>query len=170
MASSYPGAIRQEGILAPAAKSRKGKFSKIYHEHRHRIYSLAFWMTGSEPAAEQMAANTFLRAFSSADTPRAEQIDQAFLTEARELAPLGRLTLRAADTREASGLRGNMKRVHLERAVIELPATEKLIFLLHDVESYDHARIARLLGICEDESRLGLHQARLRIRELVAQM
>ncbi|HMF89193.1 MAG TPA: RNA polymerase sigma factor [Candidatus Angelobacter sp.] len=170
MAGSFPEAIRQAGILASAAKGRRAIFSKIYREHRHRIYSLAFWMTGSEPAAEQMAASTFLRAFSSADEPRAEQIDQAFLAEVRELAPLQGLTLRAAAAQEARGFRCNMKRVHLESAVIKLPATEKLIFLLHDVEGYEHARIARLLGVREDESRFGLHQARLRIRELVAQM
>jgi DNA-directed RNA polymerase specialized sigma24 family protein len=116
-----------------------------------------------------MAANTFLRAFAHGDRPRADQIDQAFLAEVRELAPLPGLTLRTAagDVKE---LRGNMKRIHLEQAVIALPAMEKLIFLLHDVETYDHARIARLLGIREDESKSGLHQARLRIRELVSQM
>jgi DNA-directed RNA polymerase specialized sigma24 family protein len=58
----------------------------------------------------------------------------------------------------------------LERAVVQLPATEKLIFLLHDVESYEHERIAKLLGITTDESKFGLHQARLRVRELVARM
>jgi DNA-directed RNA polymerase specialized sigma24 family protein len=36
------------------------------------------------------------------------------------------------------------------------------------VESYDHARIARTLGLSDEESRLGLHQARLRMRELLA--
>jgi RNA polymerase sigma-70 factor (ECF subfamily) len=169
MSGSFSGAISQTGILVPAAKKRAARFSKIYNEHRHRVYSLAFWMTGSEPAAEQLAANTFLRAFSSGEAPRAEQIDQAFLAEVREVSPLRGLTLRPAAS-EVKPLRGNMKRVQLEQAVIELPATEKLIFLLHDVESYDHERIARLLGIREDESRFGLHQARLRIRELVAQM
>jgi|SRR5215467_4044613 len=168
MGGSFSGTIRHAGILAPA-KSRRAKFSKIYNEHRHRVYSLAFWVTGAEPAAEQMAASTFLRAFASGDAPRTEQIDQAFLAEVRELSPLRGLTLQAAAA-EARDLRRNMKRVHLEQAVIELPAMEKLIFVLHDVESYEHARIARLLGIREDESRLGLHQARLRIRELVAQM
>ena len=63
-----------------------------------------------------------------------------------------------------------MKRVYLERAVVQLPATEKLIFLLHDVEGYDHQRIAHLLGMDEKESQLGLHQARIRVRELVSQM
>jgi len=65
-------------------------------------------------------------------------------------------------------VRSNTLRVDLEAAVIQLPATEKLIFLMHDVERYDHDRVARLLGITERESRLGLHQARLRVRELLA--
>jgi RNA polymerase sigma-70 factor (ECF subfamily) len=63
-----------------------------------------------------------------------------------------------------------MKRVHLERAVVQLPATEKLIFLFHDVEGYEHLSIARLLGISEDESKLGLHQARVFVREFVSRM
>jgi RNA polymerase sigma-70 factor, ECF subfamily len=170
MASSFPGAINQAGILVPAARSRKTRYSKIYEEHRHRIYSLAFWMTDHELAAEQLAANTFLRAFASADSPKAEQLDQALLAEVRELTPLGGLTLSETIVPEVRSIQGNVKRVDLERAVVQLPATERMIFLLHDVESYDHARISRLLGITEDASRFGLHQARLRIRELVAQM
>ena len=54
--------------------------------------------------------------------------------------------------------------------LIQLPATEKMIFLLHDVEGYNHARIAKLIGLTEDESQNGLHQARLRMRELLAAM
>jgi RNA polymerase sigma-70 factor, ECF subfamily len=53
---------------------------------------------------------------------------------------------------------------------VQLPVTERLIFLLHDVESYEHSRIAKLIGISESESVYGLHQARLRMRELLAAM
>jgi DNA-directed RNA polymerase specialized sigma24 family protein len=42
------------------------------------------------------------------------------------------------------------------------------MFLLHDVEGYEHSRVARLMGVSEEESRLGTHQARLRVRELLA--
>ena len=45
-----------------------------------------------------------------------------------------------------------------------------MIFLLHDVEGYNHARIAKLIGLTENESQNGLHQARLRMRELLAAM
>jgi DNA-directed RNA polymerase specialized sigma24 family protein len=65
------------------------------------------------------------------------------------------------------GLRRNTKRVELELAVVQLPPTERMIFLLHDVERYDHSRISRILGLSEQESAYGLHQARLRLRELL---
>ena len=168
--SSFQGAIENAGVFVPAIGTQTARSSEIYNEHCHRIYSLAFWMTDHELLAEQLAANTFLRAFARASQPQREQIDQAFLAEMRELTPLGTLSLRSNNSGNTESVRGNMKRIHLERAVVGLPATERLIFLLHDVEGYEHQRIAKLLGINEDEARLGLHQARMQIRDVVAQM
>jgi RNA polymerase sigma-70 factor (ECF subfamily) len=54
--------------------------------------------------------------------------------------------------------------------VVQLPSTEKMIFLLHDVEGYEHEKIAHLLGLSVQESQFGLHQARLQMRELVSRM
>jgi RNA polymerase sigma-70 factor (ECF subfamily) len=143
--------------------------SAIYEQNRHRIYSLAFWMTDHELVAEELMTHTFCRAFSRTDAPDAEEIDQALIAELREYMPLGPLTLDCAPCHQVLSVRHNTLRVDLERAVIQLPDTEKMIFLMHDVEGYDHARIARLLGMTEDSSRQGLHQARLRVRELLAQ-
>ena len=168
--SSNLGVMSNLGILVPAVESRTTEYNQIYNENCHRIYSLAFWMTDNELMAEQLAANVFLRAFAFNANPKTEQIDQAFLAEVRELTPVGTLALNCSVSTEIKNIRGNTKRVHLERAVVQLPATEKLIFLLHDVEGYDHQRIAHLLGMEERESQFGLHQARIRVRELVSQM
>ncbi|HWG51499.1 MAG TPA: sigma factor-like helix-turn-helix DNA-binding protein [Candidatus Acidoferrales bacterium] len=169
MASSFQGVLGNLMVLAPAARREKAEYSEIYNEHCHRIYSLAFYLTDNELTAEQVAANTFLRAFSSARKPATEHVDQAFVTEAREFMPIGTLTLNPVASNETTNIRGNVKRVHLERAVVQLPATEKLVFLFHDVEGYQHKRIAALLGLSEEESVLALHNARVQIRELLAQ-
>jgi RNA polymerase sigma-70 factor (ECF subfamily) len=157
------------GILA-AVENRTANYDAVYGEHCHRIYSLAFWMTDNELTAEQLSANTFLRAFASSAEPHTEQIDQAFLAEIRELTTIGTLTLNSNASAETKSVCGNVKRVHLERAVVELPATEKMIFLLHDVEGYTHEKIARLLGLDVKESQFGLHQARLQMREQISRM
>ncbi len=170
MASTFQGVMDNVLIFAPAAQRSKAEYSEIYNAHCHRIYSLAFYITDNEMTAEQLATNTFLRAFAGADRPNTDQIDHAFLAEVREFTPVGVLTLAHSSSAEPRNIRGNIKRVHLERAVVQLPATEKLVFLFHDVEGYDHCRIGRLLGISEGECKLALHQARVQIRELVAEM
>jgi RNA polymerase sigma-70 factor (ECF subfamily) len=127
-------------------------------------------MMDNELTAEQLSSNTFLRAFASSAEPRTEQIDQAFLAEIREITTIGTLTLNSKACAETRNVRGNVKRVHLERAVVQLPSTEKMIFLLHDVEGYEHEKIAHLLGLSVQESQFGLHQARLQMRELISRM
>ena len=153
-----------------AAEYPLRRYADAYVEHRYRVYALAFWMTDSEVEAEQITANVFERAFASGPEPSSDVIDRILLSELREMMPIGFLQPAVTDVRESAAIRGNVKRVHLERAVVQLPPTERLIFLMHDVESYDHSRIARMLGISEFESQDGLHQARLRMRELLANL
>jgi RNA polymerase sigma-70 factor (ECF subfamily) len=154
----------------PAVAGKLTQYEEIYEKNRHRVYSLAFWMTDNELAADELTGNVFKRAFAYYSEPTAELIDRALIAELREIVALGTLTLDCAPATEVASVRRNTKRVHLERAVVQLPATERLIFLMHDVENYDHRRIAGYLGVTEDESRVGLHQARLRMRELLVSM
>lgn len=169
MASIFQGTLSGFATAA-SASSAQLRYDSIYKENCHRIYSLAFWMTGNELTAEQLSANTFLRAFAASQQPAREHIDRAFLKEVRELMPVGTLTLNSTVFPEAESIYGNIKRIHLEQAVLQLPATEKLIFLLHDVEGYEHGKISSLLGLTEEESRRGLHQARLQVRTLISKM
>ncbi len=172
MASTLQNVAISEMTFIPAfATTTKIDRSKsIYEENRHRIYALAFWMTNSELEAEQLLEATFVRAFAGNTTPTAAQIDNALIALLRDEHSIGQLTLNCAPATKVLNVRENTRRVHLELAVVELPATEKLIFLMHDVEGYEHERIARTLGVTSEESKLGLHAARLRIRELVANM
>jgi RNA polymerase sigma-70 factor (ECF subfamily) len=155
-------------LPAVLSQSRVERAREIYEQNRHRVYSLAFWMSDNELAAEELMKQTFRRAFANSDEPSAEDIDRALVDELRTYFDLGALTLNCSPCERVLNVRGNVLRVELERAVIQLPDTEKLMFLMHDVERYDHARIARLLGVTEDESRRGVHQGRLRLRELLA--
>ena len=157
-------------ILPKTAAGNIESYQKAYEANRNRVYSFAFWMTDNELAAEELSASTFRRVFAHTETPTEELIDRMLLTEVREITPVGPLTLQCAVSTEVEAIRHNVKRVHLERAVVQLPSTERFIFVMHDGEGYSHERIARTLGVTAQESQSGLHQARLRIRELVADM
>lgn len=172
MASTFQNvAISEYRTFIPAVAQPSVDFQKsIYEQNRHRVYAIAFWMTDSEMQAENLLEATFVRAFAENGIPSEAQIDDALIAKLREDHLIGLLTLQCEEATKVLNIRENTKRVHLELAVVQLPATEKLIFLMHDVEGYDHARVARTLSITVKESQHGLHQARLRMRELVANM
>jgi len=172
MASAYREANFTDFVtyLPAVAEQARARYEEIYEQNRHRVYSLAFWMTDSEIAAEEVLDSTFRRVFATSDAPGPDLIDRSLIASLREFMPLGVLTLNISEVSTVANLRGNVKRVHLERAVVQLPHTERLAFLMHDVERYEHDRIARLLGINEEESQFAVHQARLRMRELLAEM
>ena len=150
-----------ETVLAPTQRH------DIFERNRHRVYALAFWMTGNELPAEDLLIDVFRTAFLASGNPSADDVDRALVAELVKMFEIPLFTLDCAPSNKVRNIRENMLRTDLEAAVIQLPATEKLIFLMHDVERYAHDRIARLLGITERESRLGLHQGRLRLRELL---
>ncbi len=152
----------------PAVASRAEAFKAIYQEHQNRIYNLAFYSTDNELLAASLSSRVFANTFATHATPSAEVLDRALITELRQEHQIGTLTLDEPVCEETSNARRNVKRAVLERAVVSLPVTERIIFLLHDVEGYDHSRIARTLDINTDESKRGLHQARLAVRRLVA--
>lgn len=141
---------------------------EIFERNRHRVYAVAFWMTGNELAAEDLMSDAFRAAFLATPNPRVEDIDQSLVGELKKTFDIPVFTLDCAPSHEVRNVRSNILRTDLELAVIELPATEKLVFLMHDLEGYDHDRVARMLGITDRESRLAVHQARLRLRELLA--
>jgi len=172
MANTYQDAKLDAlaSFLSTDATANLEAMQEVFEQSRHHIYSLSFWMTDNELSAEELMGAAFRRAFSASDAPSAEAIDAALISELREEMPIGPMTLDCAICSEIKNVRENTLRVHLERAVVQLPATERMIFLLHDVEGYNHARIAKLIGLTEDESQNGLHQARLRMRELLAAM
>ena len=167
MASIFQEAKLSQLVVLHRAEARAANYQDLYEDNRDRVYSLAFWMTYNELAAEELTTAAFCRAFAN-PAPNSEVIDRALVSELREIAPLGSLSLMCRPAADVLNVRRNVKRPDLERAVVSLPATERLIFLLHDVESYDHSRIARTLGITEAESRNGLVQSRLRMREVLA--
>jgi RNA polymerase sigma-70 factor (ECF subfamily) len=64
-------------------------------------------------------------------------------------------------------LTGCVDRIALARAIKELPDGYRTIFLLHEVEGYEHQEIAELLDCSVGNSKSQLHKAKLRIRELL---
>ena len=141
----------------------------VFESHKHHIFSVAYYMTGNEMEAENILQSTFIRAFrrqpNPSPRPSIQQLDRCLMDELRS-----RLSLAATPAMQPQGvgLGGrNIRRTDLEEALWELPARERLCFLLQDVEGYSADRIAGLLEITESEVKRTVLSARLRIRSLL---
>jgi RNA polymerase sigma-70 factor (ECF subfamily) len=64
-------------------------------------------------------------------------------------------------------LEGSIDRINLRRCVAQLPAGSRAIFVLHDIQGYQHREIAEILGRSVGVSKSQLHKARKRLRELL---
>jgi RNA polymerase sigma-70 factor (ECF subfamily) len=60
-------------------------------------------------------------------------------------------------------------RIALERAIDQLPPGYRLVFVLHDIEGYEHREIAELLGCSPGNTKSQLHKARIKLRKLLLQ-
>jgi RNA polymerase sigma-70 factor (ECF subfamily) len=85
------------------------------------------------------------------------------MDEAMEPAPEGSPG-RSFGSRDLT-LSGSIDRLVLERAVGDLPAGYRLVFVLHDIEGYEHHEIASMLDCSIGNSKSQLHKARLKLRD-----
>ena len=59
-------------------------------------------------------------------------------------------------------------RIALDNAIAQLPRGYRTVFVLHDVEGYEHEEIGRMLGISDGTVRWHLHTARATLRAALA--
>jgi RNA polymerase sigma factor (sigma-70 family) len=170
------GIGHDNSIKVVASRQAKDQMSHVqrdvYDSHRHRVFALAFYMTGNELEAEDILTGTFITAFRRESMPQAEHVDSALIGELRQRFPLS-VNEAPADLKTVSNANAdlagkNVRRTDLEEAIQMLPATERLLFLLRDVEGYSPAAISQLLDMPESKVQRGLFSARIRLRGALA--
>jgi RNA polymerase sigma-70 factor (ECF subfamily) len=151
-----------------APQSLEERQRDIYDSHRHRVFSVSYYMTGSELEAEELLRGTFIRAFLQEDEPDSTVIDGALITQLRDDRILLQETPQPAPTAGYLPPRNNILRTELEEAIRYLPSNERLTFLLMDVEGYPASRVAELLKMSHAEVLRTALTARMRLRAELA--
>lgn len=160
-------------------------FEFLYRTHQRRVYSLCLRMTGNVTAAENQTQDTFVQVFRKICTFRHEAAFSTWLYRTAMNVVLMHfrkktLTLvpfedtfenddapRHDPGEEDESLTGLIDRLDLTRAIGGLPRGYRAIFLLHDVEGYEHNEIAAMLGCTIGNSKSQLYRARIRLRNLL---
>ena len=163
-------------------------FEHLYQLHGRRVYALCLRMVGNPSDAEDLMQEAFLQLFRKIGTFRGESAFSTWLHRMTVNVVLMRLrkkTLPAASLEETTEpdeetggprkdigapdlrLSGAVDRVNLERSIEKLPPGYRTVFVLHDVQGFEHNEIAGIMGCSVGNSKSQLHKARTRLRELL---
>jgi RNA polymerase sigma-70 factor (ECF subfamily) len=180
--SSAPGSWVDEARLI--ARVRQGDAvaeRQLYQAHVDRTYRLAYRLTGDEDLAQEFTQETFIRAFDRIGQFRGEA---AFGTWLRAIATsviynglrkIKRFRQREFTLEEADGLGGSVRAAEpdlkqkLARAIEDLPAKYRMVFVMHDVEGYTHEEISSAMGTQVGTSKAQLSRARAKLRESLSE-
>jgi len=163
-------------------------FEDLYDRHRRRVYSLCLRMTANTAEAEDLTQEAFLQLFRKIATFRGESAFSTWLHRMSVNVVLMHLRKKSLpvvsleETTQAGGdedtpkrdfgaedlsLAGSIDRLQLQKAVDDLPPGYRTIFVLHDVEGYEHNEIAEMVGCSIGNSKSQLHKARMKLRDLL---
>jgi RNA polymerase sigma-70 factor, ECF subfamily len=190
MNSMSPAATKRSNfdLVKRAQQGDADAFATLFHTHKMRVYSLCLRMTNNAAEAEDLAQDAFLQVFRKLATFRGDSALSTWLYRIavntvlmhfRRKSPCkvsldevrndsnGEKSVRREYGNRDGRLETSVTRVALARAIAELPEGYRAIFLLHEVEGYQHREIAKMLGCSVGTSKSQLHKAKLRIRELL---
>jgi RNA polymerase sigma-70 factor (ECF subfamily) len=152
-------------------------FEELYRQHSTRLFNLAWRMCGTRADAEDLLQEIFLLAYRKLPEFRGDSTVGTWLYRLAMNRCLDHLKNRQTrangatttlDEEVIAGPRGipdgGIKRLDLERAIARLPEGARAVFVLHDVEGFQHHEVATILGISEGTSKSQVHKARLRLR------
>ena len=179
-------AASETPLIARAQRGDEAAFEALFNAHKRRVYSLCLRMTGDATGAEDLAQEALLQLFRKISTFRGES---AFTTWLHRLVVnvvlmhlrkkgLQLVSLDEPDTSQDEPVKrdygendrrllGSIDRIRLTRAIESLPHGYRTVFVLHDVEGYEHNEIAQIMNCSIGNSKSQLHKARLKLRDML---
>ena len=162
-------------------------FQALYDKHKRRVYSLCLRMTANTAEAEDLTQEAFLQLYRKIATFRGESAFSTWLHRLSVnvvLMHLRKKSLPVVSLEETTqggdddtpkkdfgaddlALAGSIDRLQLQKAVEDLPPGYRTIFVLHDVEGYEHNEIATIVGCSIGNSKSQLHKARMKLRDML---
>ena len=164
-------------LVARACDGDEPAFAALYRAHAGRVYALCLRLEADAARAEELTQDVFVHAWERLRSFRGES---AFSTWLHRLAVNVVLTDRRSAWRRSRRVmttddpaafeRGGDFEApgagrDLDQAIAALPPGARAVFVLHDVEGYQHGEIAALMGVAEGTSKTQLFRARRLLRK-----
>lgn len=169
-----PSAFQQR--LDRVAAGDTTALGELFTAYADLVYRAALCLTGSAADAQDVTQDVFVglrqsvRGFTGGRASFPAWIRRVAVRAALMQLRRGRRR-REVDVESVAALFGPhdavVERITIERALTLIPDDYRVVFLLKEVEGYDHAEIAELLGISVRNSEVRLHRARRKLREIL---
>jgi RNA polymerase sigma-70 factor, ECF subfamily len=178
--------LSEAEAIERAKQGDAAAFEVLYNLHKRRVYSLCLRMTTNTAEAEDLTQEAFLQLFRKIGTFRGESAFSTWLHRMAvnvvlmQLRKKGLQVVPLDDENEGEEespkkdygaqdnvLAGSLDRLQLKNAIDRLPPGYRSIFVLHDVEGFEHNEIAEMVGCSIGNSKSQLHKARMKLRELL---
>jgi RNA polymerase sigma-70 factor, ECF subfamily len=178
MPGSSPPDPRESDWVAGCLRGDLSKFQLIVERHQGRIFSIALRMLRSRVEAEDVAQDTFLRAYASLSRYDAARPLGTWLCRIAVNACVDRLRKkREALSAEPldpptpatalEDLQRSETGAALQRALMELPVDYRTVLVLKDIEDLDYESIAAILGGSIGALKIRVVRARAKLAELL---
>lgn len=170
-------------LAQSAAGGDMAAFEEIYQRHHRRVYSICLRMLQNAYEAEDLTQDVFIQLYRKIGSFRGDSAFTTWLhrmTVNQVLMHFRKRTVKFEKTTEegetpvqvVSGTENPFKmpivdKIALENAIDQLPAGYKNVFMLHDVEGFEHEEVAKILGCSVGTSKSQLHKARLKLQKLL---
>jgi RNA polymerase sigma-70 factor (ECF subfamily) len=167
-----------EGHVVRQAQARDMQaFEQLYRLHVGRVHAICLRMTANVTRAEEMTQKAFLTVWEKLPHFRGESAFSSWLhriavnTVLADFRSESRRQQRVFGTEDPSKFETPSRapavgiRLDLEQAIAGLPPQARTVFVLHDVEGWQHDEIARELGVATGTSKAQLHRARKLLQE-----
>ena len=179
----------ERSLARRATTGDAGAFEQLYHAHSPRVFALCLRMSGSRQRAIELTQDVFVHVWERLASWRGESALSSWIHrvtvnlvlsnvrgeqrrqkhEVNEDTPAD--SPQPASDRRPSQAEGSVRpasvheAIDLERAIAALPNGARTVFVLHDIEGYQHDEIAKMTGTAEGTCRAQLHRARKLLME-----
>lgn len=167
----------EPALVRRAQQRDTDAFAALYRAHLGRVYALCLRMTADVRQAEELTQQAFIGAWAKLPLFRGESAFGSWLhrltvnTVLMAFRARSRFNARVVFTDDPAALESPTSpppsgaRLDLEQAIAALPPQARTIFVLHDVEGWQHDEIAEKLGLATGTSKAQLHRARNLLKE-----
>ena len=170
-------------LARSASHGDMGSFEELYKRHHRRVYSVCLRMLQNTSEAEDLTQDVFIQLYRKIGSFRGDSAFTTWLhrmTVNQVLMHFRKRTVKFEKTTEEGETPDQVvtgtanpermrivDKIALDNAIDQLPTGYKNVFVLHDVEGFEHEEVAKILGCSVGTSKSQLHKARLKLQKLL---